>query len=241
MIYGQCYDRHRDVFADKVCLRGGVGRLSVHEFGAADHRILGNLFGLRNLFGTMSGERSVKSATDFATFLRSRRFNRQVRIETCLREECRLGFVVVFVFLESARRRFRLGSRGGRCRGNFRCGDRVLMGGGGGLCCGRTCGSNGGGAARRGECYGDSNRVAGFGIDVLDCRNGFACSGVGIFNDGEGIARYGIDVGRVRVESCERVSLVVTFSNGWKGCCIDRVLIGRIARASAEYRPDKDG
>ena len=84
---------------------------------------------------------------------------------------------------------------------------------GGGLCRGRTCGSNGGGAARRRKCYGDSDRVAGFGIDV----------------------------GRVRVESCERVSLVVTFSNSWKGRCIDRVLIGRIARASAEYRPDKDG
>ena len=102
VIYGQCYDRHRDVFADKVCLRGGVGRLSVHEFGAADHRILGNLFGLRNLFGTLGGERTVKGAADFATFLRGGRFNRQVRIETCLREERRLGFVVVFVFLESA-------------------------------------------------------------------------------------------------------------------------------------------
>ena len=104
MIYGEGHDRHRDGFVDKVGLRGGVGGQSVHKFGAADYGVLGNLFGLRNLFRTLGGEGAIEGAADFAAFFRGGRLDGQVRIEARLREETFLGLMVVFVILESARR-----------------------------------------------------------------------------------------------------------------------------------------
>ena len=104
VIHGERHDGHRDGLVNKVGLRGGVGCLSVHEFGAADHCVLGNLLCLCNLFGTLRGEGSVEGAADFTALLRCGRVNGQVGVETSLGEECCLSLVVVVVVLEPARR-----------------------------------------------------------------------------------------------------------------------------------------
>lgn len=56
VIHGERYHRHRDVFADKVGLRCGIGGLAVHELATAHHGAFGNLHRRGNLLGTLRGE-----------------------------------------------------------------------------------------------------------------------------------------------------------------------------------------
>ena len=101
VIHGDGDHRHRDVLVNEVGLRGGVGRLPVHELGAAHHGVLRNLLCRSNLLGTLCGVGSVERAVDLPALRGSRRVDGQIAVETCCREETFLGLVVVLVVLEA--------------------------------------------------------------------------------------------------------------------------------------------
>lgn len=194
VIHGKGHHGHRHVFADKVGLGGGIGRLAVHEFRAADNGVLGNLLGLRKLFGGLSGEGAVEGATDFATLLRSRRFNGQAGIETGLRQEGFLGLVVVFVFLQATGRQVENVSR------RRTLGRRVQIGvlGVGAVVCRRRCRR---GTALVGDVYRNRVDLAGVGIGHLDARDCLAGFGIHVRNGRFGFSRFRVYVfTRIRVD-----------------------------------------